>query len=77
MPDRPEEPMRRLSVEIPDNLHHRLRRLALDERTTIAAIVREMLEREIERRQKPDPLTRPLAPPPAPETAVRRKDDAA
>ena len=72
MPDRPVEPMRRLSVEIPDDLHHRLRRLALDERTTLAAIVREMLEREIERRQKSDPLARHAVPP-----AASRKDDAA
>jgi hypothetical protein len=58
MPDRPEEPMRRLSVEIPDGLHHRLRRLALDERTTLAAIVRELLEREIARREGGNSPTR-------------------
>jgi predicted transcriptional regulator len=52
MTDRADEPMRRLSVEIPDSLHHRLRRLALDERTTLAAIVRELLEREVARRTK-------------------------
>ena len=51
MADSP-EPTRRLSVEIPDSLHHRLRLLALEERTTLAAIVREMLEREIASRRK-------------------------
>jgi hypothetical protein len=49
MADSPDEPTKRLSVEIPDRLHHQLRLQAVEQRTTVAAIIREMLEREIER----------------------------
>ena len=54
MTDNATEPTRRLSVEIPDSLHHQLRLLALQERTTLAAIVRELLEREIAARKPRD-----------------------
>jgi hypothetical protein len=54
------EPTSRLVVIIPDNLHHRLRVLAAEQRSTIAEITREALEREIARRRGSDSPARPL-----------------
>ena len=58
------DPDRRLVVLIKDSLHYRLRVLAAEQRTTIADVVREAIEREItQRREDGDPL--PHRPPPA------------
>ena len=58
------DPDRRLVVLIKDSLHYRLRVLAAEQRTTIADVVREAIEREITRRREDgDPL--PHRPPPA------------
>jgi hypothetical protein len=57
------DPARRLVVLIKDSLHYRLRVLAAEQRTTIADLVREAIEREIARRREGDPL--PRHPPPA------------
>jgi hypothetical protein len=62
------DPDRRLVVLIKDSLHYRLRVLAAEQRTTIADLVREAIEREIVRRREGgDPLAR--HPPPADPTA--------
>jgi hypothetical protein len=42
-----EEPIKRVLVPMPDSLHHRIRVLAAERRTTMQAIIREMLERGV------------------------------
>jgi hypothetical protein len=41
------EPLKRLTIDVPESQHHALRRLALDERTTVAAILRTMVEERL------------------------------
>jgi hypothetical protein len=41
------EPTRRLAVDLPESVHHQLRQLALDERTTVADIIRAMVEQRL------------------------------
>ena len=73
MPDRPEEPTKRLVVEIADSLHYRLRMLAVQRRTTVANIVRTLIERETaEPQKKGDSLARHLAPPTERERAATK-----
>jgi hypothetical protein len=43
-----EEPIKRVMVRMPDSLHHRLRLLAVERRTTMEEIVRAAVTREIE-----------------------------
>lgn len=47
-----EEPIKRLSVEVTDRLHHQLRSLALEQRTTVSEIVRRLIEKELEGAQR-------------------------
>ena len=44
---REKDPIKRVLVRIPDSLHHRLRLQAVQNRTTMEAIVRDALERVI------------------------------
>lgn len=56
MPSKPPPAERRINVYIDDALHHRLRVLAADRRTTVSAIIRELVERELAKppqRKKP------------------------
>jgi hypothetical protein len=39
------EPIRRIMVPMPDSLHHRIRVLAAERRTTMQEIIRDALER--------------------------------
>jgi hypothetical protein len=48
----PKEPTKRLAVDMPESLHHQLRRLALDERTTASDIIRALVEQRLAQQQK-------------------------
>jgi hypothetical protein len=53
MPERaPKEPTKRLAVDMPESLHHQLRRLALDERTTASDIIRALVEQRLAQRHQ-------------------------
>jgi hypothetical protein len=47
--ERSAEPLKRLTIDVPESKHHALRRLALDERTTVAALLREMVDERLAR----------------------------
>ena len=51
----PKEPTKRLAVDMPENLHHQLRRLALDERTTASDIIRALVEQRLAQQQQKQP----------------------
>ena len=51
----PKEPTKRLAVDMPESLHHQLRRLALDERTTASDIIRALVEQRLAQQQQKQP----------------------
>jgi hypothetical protein len=57
MPETPKEPTKRLAVDLPESMHHQLRRLALDERTTASDIIRALVEQRLAQQRQP-PRTR-------------------
>jgi hypothetical protein len=44
------EPIKRIAVDLPEPLHYALRRLALDERTTVTEIIRKLVEQRVQRK---------------------------
>ena len=46
------DPIKRVMVPMPDSLHHRLRVLAAERRTTMQVLIREALERHLDRLHK-------------------------
>jgi hypothetical protein len=42
-----DDPIRRIMVRLPDSVHHRVRVMAAEQRTTMAEIIREAVERAV------------------------------
>ena len=68
--ERAAEPLKRLTIDIPESLHRRVKTACAMENLVMADVVREMLERRF---PPPKPAS-PPAPHPAPDTETQKHD---